>query len=107
VLFDFGCWWPGAQLPHYAPGRSWSARDWFGLRWCGQHALGAQLADRLLEVLCGLEGAVDAREAQPGDLVERAKRAEDGQADLVGRDLRPALAAERILDGLQVLISAR
>ena len=48
-----------------------------------------------LEVVGGLEGPVDAGEAQVGDLVELAQRPEDRQPDLVGRDLRPALAAQR------------
>ena len=45
-------------------------------------ALSAQEGDLGLEVLEGVERAVDGGEAQVGDLVELAQRAEDGQANL-------------------------
>ena len=54
--------------------------------------------DLRLEVVGGLERAVDAREPEVGHLVELAQRLEDGHADLVGGHLGPALAAQRVLD---------
>jgi hypothetical protein len=50
--------------------------------------IGAQLRDGCLEVLERVERLVHAREAQVGDLVEVAQRAEDREPDLVGVDLR-------------------
>src|SRR4051794_8918741 len=97
---------PGPRLPHHGPGSLWSARGgWlYGaggrtfLDGLGQPALGAQQGDLRLEVVGRLERAVDAREPEVRDLVELAQRAEDRQADLVRRHLRPALAAQRVLD---------
>src|SRR5690606_36448886 len=65
---------------------------------CG--ALRPQLRDLLSEVLQGLEAAVDAREAQVGDLVQVAQGPEDGQPDLVGGDLGGPAAADGLLDPL-------
>src|SRR5690349_4873188 len=89
-------WLPGARLPHHAPGGLWSARR---LRLCvvvSRRSLRSllnhrnRLALRLsvqaehrdlgLEVLDGVEGAVDRCKAEVGDLVELAQRSEDGQA---------------------------
>ena len=59
-----------------------------------------QLRDRRLEVLERVEGLVDAREPQVGDLVEFAQRPQDREPDLVRVDLgRPGLA-HRLLDRL-------
>ena len=68
--------------------------------WCGacsvgalrpaRVALGAQDGDLGLEVVGRREGPVDAGEPQVGDLVQRTKRAEDGEPDLVGGHLGPA-----------------
>src|SRR4051794_36066489 len=69
-------------------------RDWVA----GLVAGGAQCGDLGLEVGERLEAAVDAGEAEVGDLVEVLERAEDGEADLVRRDLR--LVADGLLDPL-------
>ena len=61
-------------------------------------ALGSQDRDLVLEVVDRLEGAVDAGEAEVGDLVEGPERAEDGEPDLVGRDLGGAVEAQGVLD---------
>src|SRR3954447_3328210 len=65
---------------------------------------GPQLGDLLLEVLEGVEGAVDAREAQVGDLVELPQRAEDRQADLVAGDLGGTGRPDRVLHLLGELL---
>src|SRR3954447_8971611 len=59
--------------------------------------LGPQDRDLVLEGLGALEGLVDAREPQIGDLVELPQRRQDRHPDLVRRDLRPALAAQGVL----------
>src|SRR6476620_7404349 len=66
----------------------------------GGISLGTQQRDRGLEVLEGVEGLVDAREAQVRHLVELAERAEDRQAHLVGVDLGVPLLADALLDPL-------
>src|SRR5579864_4066312 len=53
--------------------------------------------DRLLEVVDGTEGVVDAGKAQVGDFVELTQRAEDGQANLVARNFGQAARADRVL----------
>src|SRR3954447_13043678 len=89
---------PGPDcFPTIRPGRSGSAgRD--RLKLCG--SLGSQEGDLVLEVIGGLEGPVDRCEPKVGDLVELAERAEDGQADLVGRHLGGALETQGVLDRL-------
>jgi hypothetical protein len=61
-------------------------------------ALGAEQGDLGLEVLERLEGPVDAGEAQVGDLVELAQRAQDRQPDVVRVDLGAAAGADDVLD---------
>ena len=61
---------------------------------------GSEGGDLRLEVGQGLEGAVDAGEAQVGDLVELPQGLEDRQADLVGLDLGGAVGADGLLDPL-------
>src|SRR3954447_65844 len=63
-----------------------------------------ELVDLLLEVLERVEGAVDAGEAQVGDLVELAERAQDGQAHLVAGHLRGAGRPDRVLNLLGQLL---
>src|SRR5262245_21774837 len=87
--------------PQSSPGGLGSARShWLrdGLR-LGR-ALGTQEGDLVLEVVGGLERAVDAGEAEVGDLVELAEWPEDRQADLVGGYLGGAVEAQRVLDPL-------
>ncbi len=82
---------PGARcFPTTHAGRSGSARRHGLVR---RRSLRPKGGDLVLEVVGGLEGAVHASEAQVGDLVEAAQRAEDRQAHLVGRDLGGARAA--------------
>ena len=99
---------PGAPLPHDAPGSLWVSRsERRASAACSTTGVGStplalalrtEHGDLGLEVVGGLERAVDAGEPQVGHLVELAQRAEDGQADLVGGHLGPALAAQRVLD---------
>src|SRR3954470_13445093 len=58
----------------------------------------AEAGDLGLEILGGLERAVDAREPQVGDLVELPKWLEDRQPDLVGRNLGLASPPQLVLD---------
>jgi hypothetical protein len=60
----------------------------------------SQRLDLHLEVFYRLERAVDAGEPEVRDLVELTQRAEDGQPDLVTRDLCAARRADRVLHPL-------
>src|SRR5918995_1577238 len=51
-----------------------------------------------LEVVRGLERAVDGREPEIGHLVERPQRGQDGQADVIGVELRLSGEPQRVLD---------
>src|SRR3954469_6013711 len=92
AAFDLGgCFW---VFPYAESGRL-------------EHARRAQIGvarsegcDLSLEVGQALEGAVDAGEAQVGDLVELPQGLEDGQAHLVGGDLGGAIGADGLLDPL-------
>src|SRR3954447_13845909 len=65
---------------------------------------GPQLADLLLEVLERVEGAVDAREAEVGDLVELTERTQDGQPHLVAGHLGRAGGPDGVLHLLGQLL---
>src|SRR6476659_1175852 len=77
----------------------WGLRSTFGM----VAVLGAQVRDRLLEVVDGAEGLVDRGEAQVGDLVEVAQRTQDGQADLVAGHLGGAGRPDGLLHALREL----
>ena len=62
--------------------------------------LGPQQRDLGLEVVDRVVLPVDAGEPQIRHLVQIAQRSEDGDADLVGRDLRLTGGADRVLDEL-------
>src|SRR4051794_1479635 len=63
------------------------------LRLVGQ----AERADGRLEVVERVEGLVDAGEAQVRDLIELPQLRQDGEADVVGLDLRRSGRADRLL----------
>src|SRR5690348_9135683 len=65
-----------------------------------RQAPAAQLSDGLLEVVERLEAAVDGREPEVGDLVQVAKRAEDGEPHLVRWHLGQATRPDRLLNPL-------
>src|SRR5215207_6107406 len=81
---------------------------WKSLCSAGVRAAGGahrtQVGDLLLEVLDRGEGAVHAREAQIGNLVELAQRAEDREPDLVARHLGAAARPHGLLDPLGQLL---
>src|SRR5215467_3717160 len=64
-------------------------------------ASGAQRRDLGFEVVKRLEPPVHAREPQIGDFVERAKRTEYRQADLMRGDLAKAARPDRVFDPLR------
>src|SRR5512139_2477604 len=82
----------GRRLVRHLP------RRYVGGGRCLHGPLGPEHRDLLLERIGALEGLVDAREAEVGHLVELAQRPEDREAHLVGRNLGPALGAQRGLD---------
>jgi hypothetical protein len=61
-------------------------------------AFEAEHRDLGVEVVGGLERAVDRGEAEVGHLVERPERGEDRQADVVGVELGVTGEAQRVLD---------
>ena len=56
--------------------------------------------DRSLEILHRPELAIDTRKAQIGDLVQLAERAQDGNANLIGRYFGLTQGPKRIFDQL-------
>src|ERR1700754_606625 len=90
------------------PGRrrlGWSEVPGCGTSVGGLPAAGrAELGDLLLEVLDGREGAVHTREPEVGDLIELAQRAEDGEPDLMARDLGGAARTDGLLDAVGELL---
>src|SRR6478735_1188297 len=67
----------------------------------GAAVVDPQLFDGRLEVLERVERLVHAREAEVGDLVEVAQRAEDRETDLVRVELRGARLADALFHGLR------
>ena len=88
---------PGRPLPHDLPGRMWVSPSG-GLIVGGSFE--PQHLDLGVEVVGRLEGAVDAREAEVGHLVERAQRRQDREPDLVGVELGLAAQPQGVLDVL-------
>src|SRR5690606_16021122 len=60
-----------------------------------------QLGDGGLEVVQRLERLVHAGEPQVGDLIELAQGGQDGEADVIGLDLRRTGRTDRLLDLLR------
>src|SRR3954447_17402545 len=65
--------------------------------------LGPEVENRLLEVLDRGERLVHGGEAEVGDLVQLAQRAEDGEPHLIAGHLGDAGGADRLLDRLRQL----